>query len=369
MSKVDELKEKLNGFIEELKKKLPSKGRKQDSDDDEELEDEELSEEELEDDFDEATGKVEVNPDDLKDELDDLDDEGEEGEEDEDIEEDDEEEKKKKQKKLLINGLLVVIIIYLSYDQFIGEGEAPTPTPAVQKQTKPVAKKPKKAVKKKPRKVKKEQPVEKPTPAAKVTPVPTPVATPVPTPVPTPKPTPMPTPEPTAEPAEEPKKIEKKEAMTVVLGEDTKLGEKQDTQAQDDSGLSSMKDAIKKDLIQKSEDKKKIKESLELMEEDMDYVAPPNYKRLGRGLVYNCIDKHWACVDKFAYFQCRENFKYNKGHKKKAECVVKNVYASVEDCSVIQTHYINMGEPTGFCEGEDTPQEEQISTKIELNGN
>ena len=157
--------------------------------------------------------------------------------------------------------------------------------------------------------------------------------------------------------------------MTVVLGENTKLGEKEDTQAQGDSGLLSMKDAIKKDLIQKSEDKKKIKESLELMEEDMDYVAPPNYKRLGRGLVYNCIDKHWACVDKFAYFQCRENFKYNKGHKKKAECVIRNVYASVEDCSVIQTHYINMGEPTGFCEGEGGSQEEQISTKIELNGN
>ena len=28
------------------------------------------------------------------------------------------------------------------------------------------------------------------------------------------------------------------------------------------------------------------------------YVAPPAYDNLGRGLVYNCKGRHWACVDK-----------------------------------------------------------------------
>ena len=32
--------------------------------------------------------------------------------------------------------------------------------------------------------------------------------------------------------------------------------------------------------------------------------------------------------------------------------MIRNVYASVEDCSIIQKHYIESSEPTGFCDGE-----------------
>lgn len=66
------------------------------------------------------------------------------------------------------------------------------------------------------------------------------------------------------------------------------------------------------------------------------YVPPPGYEVGGRGLVYNCKDKFWACVDKTSYVTCNKNMKYNKSQNKSAECVIENVYATIEDCGLIQ---------------------------------
>ena len=78
-------------------------------------------------------------------------------------------------------------------------------------------------------------------------------------------------------------------------------------------------------------------------------VALPDYTIKGRGLVYNCSGKHWACIDKAGYLACREHMNWSKDKSKKPECVVKNVYTSEEDCAVIQLHYINTNEPAEFC--------------------
>ncbi len=85
-------------------------------------------------------------------------------------------------------------------------------------------------------------------------------------------------------------------------------------------------------------------------EKEIEYIAPPNYERRGRGLVYNCAGKHWACVDKFSYFQCRENQVWNERNQKPHECMTKNVYASSKDCVTVQTHSINTAADTSFCE-------------------
>ena len=85
-------------------------------------------------------------------------------------------------------------------------------------------------------------------------------------------------------------------------------------------------------------------------EKEIEYIAPPNYERRGRGLVYNCAGKHWACVDKFSYFQCRENQVWNERNQKPHECMTKNVYASGKDCITVQTHSINTAADTSFCE-------------------
>jgi hypothetical protein len=80
-----------------------------------------------------------------------------------------------------------------------------------------------------------------------------------------------------------------------------------------------------------------------------EYVVPPDYSEVGRGLVYNCKGKHWACVDKNSYFACRDNLKWAKENGKGFECFTKDVYRNERDCRVIQTHFINTNLKTDFC--------------------
>ena len=79
------------------------------------------------------------------------------------------------------------------------------------------------------------------------------------------------------------------------------------------------------------------------------YTPPPAYDQLGRGLVYNCKEKFWACIDRTAYINCNKNMKYNKAHGKTAECTVQNVYNSDEDCNTVQKYNVSTNKPTTFC--------------------
>jgi hypothetical protein len=80
------------------------------------------------------------------------------------------------------------------------------------------------------------------------------------------------------------------------------------------------------------------------------YTAPPLYDQLGRGLVYNCKEKHFACIDKLSYVSCNKNMKWNKSHDKPAECAVINVYNSEDDCNVVQKYNVSVSLPTPFCQ-------------------
>ncbi len=135
----------------------------------------------------------------------------------------------------------------------------------------------------------------------------------------------------------------------------------QDTSEQTSSGgLDALIEAV-------SESDKRAREEAQntnLNRTDPSYVKPPNYLRAGRGLVYNCIEGHWACVDKFSYFTCFENQNWNKDNGQKPECVTRDVYASLKDCGAVQKFYVNKPEPTDFCHnGED--QETQDSNAME----
>ncbi|MBI2519343.1 MAG: hypothetical protein HYV97_02955 [Bdellovibrio sp.] len=92
----------------------------------------------------------------------------------------------------------------------------------------------------------------------------------------------------------------------------------------------------------------KVVEQLD-KQKSLEYVSPPTYEELGRGLVYNCKGQHWACINKDAYFVCRDNMKWNATHSKPKECITVNVYATNEDCEMIQLHNINTREKTDFC--------------------
>lgn len=80
------------------------------------------------------------------------------------------------------------------------------------------------------------------------------------------------------------------------------------------------------------------------------YTPPPAYDQLGRGLVYNCKEKFWACLDKNAYVACNKNMKWNKTHNKAAECAVQSVYNSDEDCNTVQKYNVSTNVPTTFCQ-------------------
>jgi hypothetical protein len=88
------------------------------------------------------------------------------------------------------------------------------------------------------------------------------------------------------------------------------------------------------------------------LEEQRQYSEPPDYTQEGRGLVYNCNGRHWACVDREAYFQCRDNMLWSEQNNKDHECSINKIYATGDDCKTIQIYYINTNEPTDFCKNQ-----------------
>ena len=83
--------------------------------------------------------------------------------------------------------------------------------------------------------------------------------------------------------------------------------------------------------------------------EDVIETAPPAYDQVGRGLVYNCKDKHWACLSKPAYLECNKNMQWNASKKNQPSCVVQEIYSSDEDCAKIQKYNVTTLKPTPFC--------------------
>lgn len=81
-----------------------------------------------------------------------------------------------------------------------------------------------------------------------------------------------------------------------------------------------------------------------------DYVRPPSYEYTGRGLVYNCRGKHWACVDAGSYSLCQQNHSYLKDQKKAKECYPDSVYQTDRACGWMQRQKITGNTKTDFCE-------------------
>ena len=114
----------------------------------------------------------------------------------------------------------------------------------------------------------------------------------------------------------------------------------------DDKAQSDSADKFTQDILQDLE--KQVKESKreEILKE---YVSPPNYEYVGRGLVYNCLGKHWACVDAPSYKSCEDNFSSVKYLKKKIECHPYNVYETIRNCEDMQNRVISSSTKTNFC--------------------
>lgn len=338
------LKDKLEEFIEGIKSKLP--GRSDDDDYDDEYE---------EDEFDEKTEEINV-----KQSTEDSDEDIGEEDDDDDEEEDDEEAEKKKKKQMIMRGLIGVIALYLAYDTFLGTPQEEVVAPA------PNFKRPKRAKRKKPR-TKKVQAVDKakeeakvaqenPAPAQEATPAPAPTVDPVPAPVEQPK---------NDQVVEAPKveeQIKIEEPNELSLKNDTpsvplptpvepsmgenKMEEPNVVGQVDNSGEQGKSD-LDKTLDKLSDDSPKIIEKFK--KEKLEYQAPPSYLETGRGLIYNCVGKHWACVDKDSYMKCKKNADWSKENQKSPECFPAEVYRNFLDCRSIQIDKINTLAETSFC--------------------
>lgn len=117
-----------------------------------------------------------------------------------------------------------------------------------------------------------------------------------------------------------------------------------DGQAPDVTDDASLTDKILEDLEKqaKKDQPKEVKK---------EYVAPPDFEYRGRGLVYNCTGKHWACVDAPSYKTCEDNHSSTTYLKKKVECYPFNVYETVKGCESMQNRVVSSNAKTGFCNG------------------
>ena len=102
-------------------------------------------------------------------------------------------------------------------------------------------------------------------------------------------------------------------------------------------------DKILQDLEKQAVDKEKS------TPKKRDYVSPPDYEYTGRGLVYNCVGKHWACVDAPSYKTCEQNYDANKVLNKKSECYPFNVYEKTKNCQTSQLLMTSSNAKTAFC--------------------
>jgi len=100
-------------------------------------------------------------------------------------------------------------------------------------------------------------------------------------------------------------------------------------------------------ILQDLEDQEKIRK--EKKAPVTTYVAPPPYEFSGRGLVYNCKGKHWACVDGGSYRICEDNFSGNQYLRKNTECYPFNVYQSEGGCEIVQKRMVTSSAKTNFC--------------------
>jgi len=80
-----------------------------------------------------------------------------------------------------------------------------------------------------------------------------------------------------------------------------------------------------------------------------EYVAPPEYEYVGRGLVYNCKGKHWACIDAPSFKVCQQNHNALKSQSRSKECVPDSVYETDSACVWVQKKKITSNTKTDFC--------------------
>lgn len=152
----------------------------------------------------------------------------------------------------------------------------------------------------------------------------------------------IPTDTPTDTPVTTPDAVATEEPSTVPSGETANTDQIVDTPAVDGGDMT---DKILEDLEKQLKQNEK-KSTVQAVEK---YVPPPQYDYPGRGLVYNCRGKHWACIDAGSYQQCAQNHGFLYTQKKGKECYPDSVYNSDSACRWVQKNKITSNAKTNFC--------------------
>lgn len=92
-----------------------------------------------------------------------------------------------------------------------------------------------------------------------------------------------------------------------------------------------------------------LENSAEINPSPSEEIPPPTYDGVGRGLVYNCHKKHWACIDQKRYFDCKRHQAWSRKNKLPPKCVAIEVYVSNDNCINAQKMNINKIADTKFC--------------------
>ncbi|WP_164848320.1 hypothetical protein [Halobacteriovorax sp. HLS] len=357
------LKDKIESFIHGIKSKLRKKG--DDDDEDYEYEDEDESEES--DEFAEKTEEIDGSAIISSEEDEDSDDE-----DYDDEDEEDDEKKAAKKKQLLIRGFIVLIIAFLAYDTLL----APKEEEIVQV---PEVKRPKR---KRARVNRKKTPVvkEKVDKAAesKSNTAPTVEKSPVAQDPPVVKEEQVPAPsgeekapvvanEESTSANEQPEVVapddtnnqmnennqeDQTESKETIVENSLQLNNSTEESAEvslgeNNSAAEKSESSLDKTLDNLSENAPKMIEKVP--EKEIEYQEPPSYQNTGRGLVYNCLGKHWACVDQTSYLNCKKNSDWSLANDKSPECFPSDIYQNFKDCRTIQIDRINTLSDTSFC--------------------
>ena len=101
-----------------------------------------------------------------------------------------------------------------------------------------------------------------------------------------------------------------------------------------------------KDLEVRLKEEKKVQKTLSVVKP----TAAPSYEITGLGLVYNCKDGHWACIEQEEYSKCRQNYSWNKNEGIPLECYPVAFLKTEYDCAMVQQEKIDSVSDTGFCQ-------------------
>ncbi len=314
----------------------------------------ELDEDLDEDDLEEVDGDEPTDSHDLE-KIKSSGDDDEESDEDDDEEEDDEEAEKKAKKTKIIRIIVMCAIAFFILDEFMAENDSGVEeVPVVAKPTMTPVKKAAMLLKKQKEEEAKKSALEsaseeesQSSAEAEIEQTPVSIETPV-----------MAEEEPSYDSSyeqnQEPEEVPPETPVVVLTPAQEKPVVETPTPSidlgmdEEDTKKESSLDMLMK-AVDKSEEMTETNMKNSVNRDDPTYIQPPNYLRSGRGLVYNCKENHWACVDKFSYFTCYENQNWNKENDQSTECITRDVYASAGDCAAIQKFYVNKPEPTDFC--------------------